>query len=111
MTDARKPLRSKLLAVPSLKEKYLKNVRAIAEEKLEWKKLGPVVAQYRKLIEKDVEADTRKLYSFEAFKRSTADVTPTDAGPGGRPSLGLRAFADQRQKYLLEYPEIKKLTK
>ena len=61
LDDARKPLRSRLLAVPSLKARYLDHVRTIAEEWLDWNRLGPVVARYRALIEKEVEHDTRKL--------------------------------------------------
>lgn len=100
LNDPRKPLRSKVLAVPSLREKYLQNVRTIAEKSLDWKNLGPVVAQYRKLIEKEVEADTRKLDSFEAFKRTTAD----EPAPGVRGrDMPLRLFADERRKYLLDY--------
>lgn len=101
LTDARKPLRSKLLAVPSLRAKYLQNVRTIAEKSLDWKNLGPVVADYRKLIEKEVEADTRKLSSFEAFKAATAD----DAPPGRGREMPLRSFADQRRKFLIDYKE------
>lgn len=99
LTDARKPLRSKVLAVPALKEKYLANVRTIADKSLDWKTLGPVVKQYRTLLEKEIEADTRKLESFEAFKAATADEATAGGGRGGMP---LRAFADQRRKYLLE---------
>jgi hypothetical protein len=106
LTDTSKPLRSKILAVPALREKYLANVRKIAEQSLDWKKLGPLVADYRKLIEKEVEADTRKLDSFEAFQRVTADATP--AGGGGRGGMNLRAFAEQRQKYLLTATQPKK---
>ena len=108
LNDTSKPLRSKVLAVPALREKYLANVRKIAEQSLDWKKLGPVVADYRKLIEKEVEADTRKLESFEAFQRVTADTTP--AGGVGRPfgGMNLRAFAEQRQKYLLTATQPKK---
>ena len=35
-----------------------------------------MVAQYRQLIEKEVEADTRKLSSFDAFKQATAELDP-----------------------------------
>jgi spore coat protein CotH len=115
LDDARKPLRSKLLAVPALKAKYLANVKKIAEDALDWKKFGPVVSQYRKLIEKEVEIDSRKLDSFEAFKRNTDDNPPAAGGPPGGgfgrgPGQGMnvRAFAEQRQKYLLNHPEVKK---
>jgi hypothetical protein len=111
LNDASKPLRSKLLAVPSLKAKYLANVKKIAEDSLEWKNLGPVVSQYRKLIEKEVEIDTRKLDSFEAFKRNTDDAAPAPGAPGGRgfgQGMNIRAFAEQRQKYLLTHAEVRK---
>lgn len=104
LTDARKPLRSKVLTVPALKEKYLANVRTIADKSLDWKTLGPVVKQYRTLLEKEIEADTRKLESFESFKRSTADEVTDSRGR----EMSLRAFADQRRKYLLDVTEPKK---
>lgn len=113
LDDARKPLRSKVLAVPSLKARYLAYVRTIAEEQLDWKTLGPVVARYRTLLEKEVAADTRKLSSLEAFLAATADAPPAAApAPGaapaaapagrGRPTLALRTFADRRREYLLK---------
>ena len=100
LADARKPLRSKVLAVPALKAKYLADVRTIATKSLDWKTLGPVVKGYRELVMKEVEADTRKLESFESFKRTTAD----DDATAGR-EMSLRAFADQRREYLLRVTE------
>jgi hypothetical protein len=85
------PLRSKLLAVPALRERYLGYVRDIAEQSLDWNRLGPIVARYRALIEADVRADTRKLFSNEAF----------EAGLGDGES-GLRSFVDRRRAFLLK---------
>ena len=59
------------------------------------------MASYRKLVEKEIEADTKKLESFEAFQRTTADDATT---PKGR-DYPLRAFADLRKKYLIDYKE------
>jgi hypothetical protein len=113
LEDAKKPLRSRVLAVPSLRERYLAHVRTIAEESLDWAKLGPLVAQYRALIEKEIAADTRKLSSFATFQKVTADAAEPSADPaqpGQHPgSMSLRAFADQRRAYLSNHPEIKKL--
>ena len=102
LDNNRMPLRSKLLAVPALKAKYLANVKKIAQESLEWKKFGPVVSGYRKLIEKEVEIDTRKLDSFEAFKRNTDDTIPTGGGGGRGQGMNLRAFSEQRQEVAAE---------
>jgi hypothetical protein len=106
LDDSSKPLRSKLLAVPSLREKYLKYVRTIAEESLDWKKLGPLVEQYESLIAKEVEADTRKLTSFTAFQQAVAEKPAAD-GPVDRRHPSLFNFAEGRRKYLLEKTESK----
>jgi spore coat protein CotH len=109
MDDQRKPLRSRLLAVPALKKRYLAHLRTIAEESLDWKKLGPVVQQYCQLIENEVELDTKKLSSLEAFRRATADTAATDQpGRGRGPRASLRTFADARRQFLLNHAEIKK---
>jgi CotH kinase protein len=111
LDNTRTALRGRLLAVPALKARYLAHVRTIAEAGLDWKTLGPVVARYRALIADEVKADTRKLSSDDDFVRVTADTTPAAAAakPARGPSaFSLRAFADQRRKFLLEYRETKK---
>ena len=55
LNDPSKPLRSKLLAVPALKAKYLAYVRDIAEHWLDWNKLGPLAAKYQSVIAEDVK--------------------------------------------------------
>lgn len=102
--DKQKPLRSKLLAVPSLKAKYLEHVAAVGDD-LDWKNLGPVVAQYRALIEKEIEADTKKLSTFAEFQKATADtVDRSDAERAGRRNhMSLRDFAEQRSRYLHKF--------
>ena len=105
--DAKKPLRSKLLAVPSLRERYLTNVRTLAEKDLDWKNLGAVVARYRELAGKEVAADTRKTSTTAEFENLTSDEpqeaeAPRGFGHGGMP---LKTFADQRRAYLLSLPE------
>jgi len=100
--DATKPLLSKLLAVPALRERYLALVREIAEKHLDWAKLGPVAQRYHDLIAAEVRGDTRKLDSTEAFETSlTQDHAGTGFGPGGGGTIGLKNFADQRRAFLL----------
>lgn len=88
LNDATKPLRSKLLAVPALRAKYLGYVKAIATKWLDWNTLGPLVTKYQAQIAADVKADTHKLDSFEAFQ-------------SGVPAL--KKFVDERRAYLLSY--------
>jgi hypothetical protein len=108
--DARKPLYSKLLAVPTLRAKYLGYVRQIATEALDWRTLGPIAQRYQKLIAADVAADTRKLFSTEAFRKGvTADhEEPGFRGP--RKTIGIKTFVERRRAYLLDHPAIRGAT-
>jgi hypothetical protein len=88
VTDTAKPLRSKLLAVPALRARYLAYVRDIATKWLDWQVLGPLVTRYQALIAEEVRRDTRRLDSVDAFGAGVAD---------------LKAFADTRRAHLLNY--------
>jgi spore coat protein CotH len=89
--DTTKPLRSRLLAVPALRTRYLGYVRDVADKWLDWKTLEPMVRQHQALIAAEVKADTKKLYTFEAFEQRVA---------AGEDSL--KSFADRRRAYLLK---------
>jgi spore coat protein CotH len=99
LDDPTKPLRSKLLAVPELREKYLAYVREIAENDLDWSKLGPVVENYAKLIRPVVERDTRKLSSLEEFDAALAEPEDRDEQVDRH---NLPTFVQKRQAYLLK---------
>jgi hypothetical protein len=91
LDDTSKPLRSKLLAVPALRARYLGYVREIADKWLDWRTLQPLVQRYQAVIAADVKADTRKLYTTAQF---TAGVDRGDDS--------LKSFADRRRAYLLK---------
>lgn len=109
--DPRKPLLSKLLAAPSLKARYLGYVRAISEQWLDWSMLRPLVAQYRMLIEREVEGDTRKLSTTEAFREGLGLDAPAPQAEAGGPRRlpNLRTFVEQRRAFLLNHAEIRKI--
>jgi spore coat protein CotH len=88
LDDDAKALRSKLLAVPALRAKYLGYVHDIANRWLDWKTLGPIAQKYHDMIAADVKADTRKIYSTEEF----------ESGLNG----SLKNFVDQRRAFLLK---------
>jgi hypothetical protein len=93
LDDNRKPLRSRLLAVPSLRAKYMENIRTLAREGLDWSHIGGKIAAMRQVLDAEIKADTRKNSPYEAFLSQTA------------PDGGLRQFIDARRKFLLEYRE------
>jgi hypothetical protein len=105
--DVKKPLLNKLLAVPSLRARYLGYVRQIAEEWLDWRKISPLAEKYQALIADDVKTDGRKLDSFEAFTKGVAGDAEEDAGRGTRRAMSLKSFVEQRRTYLLNHPEVR----
>jgi CotH kinase protein len=88
LNDSSKPLRSKLLALPNLRAKYLQYMRDIATKWLDWKTLEPHVTKYHALIAADVRTDTRKIDSVSGF----------ESGPAA-----LKAFADRRREQILSF--------
>ena len=93
--NGRMPLRSRLLQIPELRERYLNHIRQIAEESLDPQKLLPVIESSRELISERVGLDTRKLSTTEGFNSATAIVK-------GEPVAGsLQEFIQQRRAFLL----------
>jgi hypothetical protein len=94
-----------------VKERYLRWVRTIAENDLDWNKIEPVVRQYRDRIDEDVQDDTRKLDSYEAFTRGLGlDAAATESRDArGRRTPSLREFVEQRRAFLLAHADVKDL--
>ena len=96
LDDTSKPLRSKLLAVPALRARYLGYVREIADKWLDWRTLEPLVRQYQSVIAADVKADTRKLYPTDQF------TSGVDQGESS-----LKSFVERRRAFLLKAVPVK----
>jgi len=106
--DPNKPLLNKLLAVPSLRTRYLGYIRDIAEKWFDWKKLGPLAQQHQAVVAADVKTDTRKLYPTEAFAKGVTEDVEEQGFRGPRRSMSLKSFVEQRREFLLNHPEVKK---
>jgi hypothetical protein len=101
--DPNKALLYRLLAVPALKTRYVGYVKDIAQNWFDWKKIGPLVAQWQASIAADVKVDTRKIFSTEAFTKAvTVDGFEPGRGPTAPPNLSLKTFFEQRRAYLLK---------
>lgn len=103
--EPRKVLLNRLLAVPSLRTRYLGYLKDIATNWLDWRRLGPIALKYQALVDADVRADTRKLETYEAFRT----LVERDMKTGNATIMGLKTFADERRAFLLNYPAIKAL--
>ena len=105
--SSNRPLITGLLTNPHWQARYLAHVRTIAETWLDWGAVGPVLEQYRALIDDDIREDTKKLASYEQFVQSDVSSSGGGGGPFGAPP-GLKTFIQQRREYLLNHAEIKK---
>ncbi|MEM7479379.1 MAG: CotH kinase family protein [Planctomycetota bacterium] len=92
LDNSRTPLRSRLLQNPVLREKYTQYIQEIAAKHLSWEVIGPKIIAARKLIQEDVQADARKLMSYEKFLQAT------DPNAGS-----LKEFCETRSAYLRKY--------
>jgi hypothetical protein len=111
INDLGKPLRSKLLAVPEYKERYLGWIKRINDEILEEQYLKGRVEFYANLIDDYVKNDTRKLSSYDAFRKAVQltpanDQQENDPGPRGfgGPTIPILEFAKMRREYLNSLP-------
>jgi hypothetical protein len=101
--DPNKALLYRLLAVPALRARYVRYVKDIAQNWMDWKKLAPLVQQWQSLIAADVKADTRKIFSTAAFTKAvTEDGFEPGFGPTAPPNMSLKSFLEQRREYLLK---------
>mgnify|MGYP000997817751 CR=1 FL=1 len=102
LADTNKALRSRLLQVPALRQRYLGYVGEIAERWLNWERLGPKVEQYVRLIESEIARDTRKHGTTDAFRTGIFGATGADAVPSS-----IKGFVDRRRAALLDHAAIR----
>lgn len=88
------PLLNRLLAVQDIRQRYLAHFRTLINEILDTAKVYPVIETYRELIVPYVQADPKKLNSYNQF------VTGVQS---------LKSFILNRRNYLLNNAEIKQI--
>lgn len=98
--DPEKALLHRLLAVPELRARYTGYVRAIAEDWLDWKKLGPITARWKAMLEADVKIETRMVGKPENFAQSIDGELER--------GISIKQFVDQRRAYLLGREDVKR---
>jgi hypothetical protein len=92
-TDPLVPIMYRLMSVPEYRQRYLAHVRTILNTYLTEAYLWPQIDALLALIETEVKADTKKLYSNQQF----------DSGV-----LALRNYITSRRAFLLANAEVKR---
>lgn len=102
-----KPFLSNVLSAPDLRQRYVAHMRAILGE-LDWSVLGPKAEAHRLLIDAAVQADPKKLYTYNQFLANFSNTVTLPGPPQfGGPTTGLQEFAIQRRGLLSSQPEIR----
>ena len=71
-TKVNYPLLNKLLAVPSIRQRYLAHMRTLVQDELDPAYFNALIDQYDALINAAVQADTKKLYSYTQYTSEKA---------------------------------------
>jgi len=66
-TKVNYPLLNRLLAVPSIRQRYLAHFRTLVADEMNTTEFNALVDQYDALINAGVQADTKKLYSYSNY--------------------------------------------
>jgi hypothetical protein len=99
-TATNKPVLSRVLAVPELRQRYMAHYRT-TRQNMTWDYFGPIFAAHRALIDAAVQADPKKLYTYTLFQNNfTSTVTLPYSGPAGGTLVGLQQFVTQRATFL-----------
>lgn len=66
--DVNYPLLNRMLAVPSMRQRYLAHLRTIINEKMQSSAFNAMIAEYNAMINAEVQADPKKLYTYAAYQ-------------------------------------------
>lgn len=66
-TKVNYPLLNRLLAVPSIRQRYLAHFRTLINEEMNTTEFNALIDQYDALINAEVQADPKKLYTYSQY--------------------------------------------
>lgn len=73
-TNVNYPLLNRLLAVPSIRQRYLAHYRTMMEDALNPTVTHPIIDQYAQFIDAEVQSDPKKLYTYNQFLSEVTEL-------------------------------------
>lgn len=105
-TASNKPVLSRVLSVAELRQRYLAHYRRALRD-LNWTHFGPLFTAQRDLIAAAVQADPKKIYTYQNFVDNYAGtVNLAQPGLAGGSVIGLQQFVTQRATFLAAVAEL-----
>jgi len=89
--DSNKPFLSHVLSVPELRQRYMAHLRSVLQG-FTWTNLDQQLSAYRNLIDAAVQADPKKLYSYQDYQTNFTNTVSI----GGSTVIGIQEFVTQR---------------
>lgn len=105
-TQTNKPVLSRVLSVPELRQRYMAHYRVIARN-LNWAYFGPIFTAHRNRIASHVQADPKKIYTYALFEQNfTSTVNLGVSGLAGGTLVGIQQFVQDRAQQLAAIAEL-----
>ena len=102
----RRPLLNRTMQVASWRERYIAHIHTILNQSFDWAKIGARVAQLQSFIDAEVQADTKKLYSYALFQSNVTQPATINSGFFRTTVPGLRPLVEKRAAYLNGFADI-----
>ncbi len=108
--NSSKPVLSRLWSIPEVKQRYLAHLRTMLNGGFDWTgEMEDTILAYKALIQAEVLADTKKIYTDQDFLDNfTQNVTIPNGSGGSMTAPGLQLFVEGRRNYLLNHAAVKK---
>ena len=97
------PLMNRLLSIPELRQDYCAHIRTLLDEKLNTNHFQALISDCYRLIQADVQADPKRLYSYSEF---IDNLTITVSPEWWMPAAGLKEMVEGRHDFLSQHPAI-----
>ncbi|MBI2258079.1 MAG: CotH kinase family protein [Flavobacteriia bacterium] len=96
-----RPLLQRVMSVSSVYQDYLNEYCSIKNNFFTSTYMNPRIDEIKNLIQSHVEADNKKMYTFQNFLDNIEQNVTVSGGPGGNQTVfGLKSFIQERNTYL-----------
>jgi len=99
-SNSNRPLTYRVMQDLDVKREYFAHLRTLNQEVLRWDRVEPLVEFYQGLIDAEVQADPKALYTYSEFK---GNITQ-DIDVGFWVADALRPYVEGRHDYLAQHP-------